>query len=162
MLLQALIDADEQGYRLEIIDGLGVWEVMPARRHIDAEARIEKSVRRDPESETDCGCHVYRDLYVRFPDGSLRRPDVAVYCRIPEEIDEAVTLIPEAVIEIVSAGSERKDLELSPPFYLRQGIKDVIILDPYTDIVWHHKPTGVERHQSPVEVALVCGCRVTV
>ena len=163
MLRQALMDADEQGYRLEIIDGLGVWEVMPSKRHIEAEARIERSVRRNPESASgERGCYVYRDLYVRFPDNSLRRPDVAVYRREPEEEDEAVTLCPEAVIEILSAGSERKDLELSPPFYLRQGIRDVIVLDPYRNIVWHHRPAGVERFDSPVDIALACGCLVTV
>jgi hypothetical protein len=163
MLRKALMDADEQGYRLEIIDGLGVWEVHPARRHIEAEARIERSVRPNPaKPNPDCGCHVYRDLYVKFPDGSLRRPDVAVYCRVPEEEDEAVTLKPEAVIEVVSMGSEKKDLEISPPFYLRQGILDVVVLDPYTGTVWHHRRSGVQRHQSPIDIELECGCIVTV
>jgi Uma2 family endonuclease len=163
LLRQALMDADEQGYRLEIIDGLGVWEVMPSRRHIDAEARIERSVRPDPaKADPSCGCHVYRDLYVRFADGSLRRPDVAIYCQVPQELDEAVTLVPAAVVEIVSAGSERKDLELSPPFYRRHGIEDVVVLDPYSGIVWHHTTVGVARYQSPVDIALQCGCLVTV
>jgi Uma2 family endonuclease len=163
LLRQALIDADDQGFRLEIIDGLGVWEVMPARRHNEAEARIHQSIRPDPASgAAGCDCRSYRDLSVRFPDGSLRRPDVAVYCRTPDEFDEAVTLVPEAVVEVVSAGSERKDLELSPPFYLRQGVKDVIIFDPYTGIVWHHRQTGIARHQTPVDIALECGCCVTV
>ncbi len=155
--------AEEAGYRMEIIDGLGVWEVMPSRRHIEAEARIERSVRRDPQSGSDCGCHAYRDLYVRFPNDSLRRPDVAIFCREPDEQDEAVTLVPEGVVEVVSRGSERKDLELSPPFYLAQGVKDVIVLDPYTGIVWHHRTDrAVERHQSPVDLVLRCGCLVTV
>jgi Uma2 family endonuclease len=161
--MKAIMDADEQGYRLEIIDGLGVWEVMPSKRHIKATARIDRSVRPDPEAENPgCGCVTFADLYVRFPDGSLRRPDVAVYCREPDEEDEAVTLIPEAVIEVLSAGSERKDLELSPPFYLRNGVKDVVVLDPYTDIVWHHRREAVKRLQSPTEIRLACGCLVTV
>src|SRR5271165_5245255 len=92
LLRQALMDADEQGYRLEIMDGLGVWEVFPSLRHIKAEARIEQSIRPDPEGpESACGCHVFRDLYVRFPDGSLKRPDVAIFRSMPEELDEAVT-----------------------------------------------------------------------
>jgi Uma2 family endonuclease len=83
-------------------------------------------------------------------------------CREPDEEDEAVTLLPEAVIEVVSPGSERKDLELSPPFYLRHGIADVIVFDPYTGLVWHHRTGGVERHVSPVDLRLACGCAVTV
>lgn len=158
-----LAQADEAGYRMEIIDGLGVWEVMPSKRHIKAEARIEGSVRLDPKAGSDCGGQAYRDLYVRFPNGSLRRPDVAIYFREPDEDDEAVTLIPEAVVEVVSRGSERKDLEMSPPFYLAQGVKDVVVLDPYTGIVWHHRTDRtVERHQSPVDLSLRCGCLVTV
>jgi len=163
LLRQAILDADEQGFRLEIIDGLGVWEVMPTKRHIKAASRIERSVRPDPDApEPGCECLTYADLYVRFPDDSLKRPDVAIYCREPEEEDEAVTLIPEAVIEVVSHGSERKDLELGPPFYLRQGVKDVLILDPFTGIIWRHRRDGVERFQSPHDFKLECGCLVTV
>lgn len=77
-------------------------------------------------------------------------------------MDEAVTMVPAAVIEVVSAGSERKDLELGPPFYLRHGVPDVVVLDPYTGIVWHHTETGVARHQTPIDIALCCGCLVTV
>ena len=53
-----------------------------------------------------------------------------VLCREPDEEDDAVTLIPEAVIEVVSRGSEMKDLELNPPFYLSRGIKDVVVANP--------------------------------
>lgn len=152
-----LAQADEMGYRLEIIGGLGVWEAMPPLRHIEAARRVEDSFRTTGDQR------VFRDLYVRFPDDSLRRPDVAIYCREPDEEDEAVTLIPKAVVEVVSRGSERKDLELSPPFYLAQGVKDVVVLDPYTGIVWHHRTDRtVERHQSPVDLSLRCGCLVTV
>jgi hypothetical protein len=45
LLRRALLDGNEQGFRLEIIDGLGVWEVMPTKRHIKAASRIERSVR---------------------------------------------------------------------------------------------------------------------
>ena len=131
-----LAQADEAGFRMEIIDGLGVWEVMPSRRrHIEAEARIERSVRPDPDRGSDRGCHSYRDLDVRFPNDSLRRPDVAIFCRRPDEEDEAVTFVPEAVV----------------------------VLDPYTGIVWHHRlDRPVERRQSPVDLVLRGGCLVTV
>ncbi len=41
---------------------------------------------------------------MQFPDGSLRRPDVAIFCREPDEQDDAITLVPEAVIEVVNKG----------------------------------------------------------
>ena len=61
------------------------------------------------------------DVYVSFPDGSLKRPDIAIFCREPDEEDEAIKLVPEAVIEIVGKGYEAKDLELAPQFYLSPG-----------------------------------------
>jgi Putative restriction endonuclease len=68
-----------------------------------------------------CACVHYADIYVAFPDGSLKRPDIAIFCREPEA---------EAVIEVISQGYEFKDLELGPMFYLSQGVKDVVVLDP--------------------------------
>lgn len=159
-LHQALVDADEAGFRLEIMDSLGVWEVQPARRHIAKAKKIEQSIRPAPGSETGCECVTYQDLYIQFPDGSLKRPDISVFCREPDEEDEAVTLVPEAVVEVVSRGSEVKDLELNPPFYLARGVKDVIVVDPYTGQVFHHRRDGVNRLTSPVAIHLECGCQL--
>jgi hypothetical protein len=160
---QAFRDAEELGVRLEIVDGLGIWEAYPALRHISATSRIERSIRPDPvASDSGCDCHSYADLAVRFPDGSLKRPDIAVFCRQPDEMDEAVTLLPEAVIEVVSRGSEVKDLELNPSFYRRHGIPDTIVFNPYNHEVRHYTAAGLTKHLSPVELRLQCGCLVTV
>jgi hypothetical protein len=35
--------------------------------------------------------------------------------------------VPEAVIEIVSPGYTEQDLSINPPWYLSQGVKDVLI-----------------------------------
>jgi Uma2 family endonuclease len=101
-------------------------------------------------------------VYVRFPDGSYKRPDIAVFCREPEELDEAITLLPEAVVEVVSRGYEAKDLEIGPRFYLSQGVKDVVVFDPYTLLVLHLRRDGAFRHVSPVELELKAGCLLTV
>ena len=162
-LAQAFLDADELNLRLEIVDGLGVWEFSPAPRHSNAEERIATSIRRLAGTEGDCGCHRYRDTLVRFANGSIRRPDIAIYCAKLPDTDEAATAIPEAVIEIVSKGSEEKDLVRSPEFYLRYGVKDVVVFDPYTGLVWHHRrDRNPERGVSPVEIAFECGCHATV
>lgn len=102
------------------------------------------------------------DVYVQFPDGSLKRPDISIFYQEPAEEDEAVRLIPEAVIEVVSRGFEAKDLEIGPPFYLSQGVKDVVVFDPHTLLVLHVQQRGVRRYTSPVNLSLLCGytCRV--
>lgn len=66
--------------------------------------------------------------------------------------------MPEAVVEILSAGYEAKDLELGSRFCLAQGVKDVVLLDPRTAAVTHLRQEGSRQLTSPVEIALECGC----
>lgn len=108
--------------------------------------------------------HSISSVYFRFRDGSLKRPDIAVLCRVPreDEMDAALEIVPEAVIEIISEGYEDKDLRLAPGFYLVQGVKDVLIFDPRAKIVWHHRADGVQRHYSAHQFALKCGGICTV
>jgi Putative restriction endonuclease len=95
---------------------------------------------------------------------ALRRSKncLANFCREPEEQDEMITLIPEAVIEVVSKGYEAKDIEIGPRFYLSQGVKDVVVFDPYTLLVLHVRRDSVTRRVSPVQINVECGCRCTV
>jgi Uma2 family endonuclease len=100
--------------------------------------------------------------FLSFPDGSLKRPDIAIFCQEPTEEDEAIKTVLEAVIEIVSKGYEAKDLEIGPHFYLSQGVKDVVVFDPYTLFVLHVRQDGTTRQVSPVAIAFECGCTCTV
>ena len=86
------------------------------------------------------------------------------FYREPDEQDAAaVTLQPEAVIEILSRGYEAKDLEIGVPFYRRMHVKDIIVLDPDTNAVLHWAGQLPARElTSPVEITLQCGCRCTV
>lgn len=102
------------------------------------------------------------DVYVRFPDGSLKRPDISIFRSRPREEESAITMLPEAVVEVVSKGYEAKDLELAPRFYLAQGVKDVVVFDPYTLLVLHFRREGTARHVSPAALELECGCSCQV
>lgn len=154
-----LLTAEQLGIRLEIVAGQPIWEAAPLYRHQKAVDRIRASIR--PDTESGCACVHVADVYVSFADGSLKRPDIAVFGREPDEQDEPVRMVPEAVIEVVSKGYEYKDLELGPPFYLAQGVKDVIVFNPQTLLVLHVRRDRVERMVSPVTIALECGCSVT-
>lgn len=158
-LWKTLMDADEIGIRLEIVNGVPMWEVSPGVRHQGTVDRIRSTIARTADG---CDCVHYADIYVRFPDGSIKRPDVSILCREPDELDEAITLMPEAVIEIVSPGYEAKDLEFGLQFFLAQGVKDVIVFDPRTLVVLHARRDGTKRLVSPVSIALECGCGVMV
>ncbi len=109
---------------------------MPGRRH-------QEAVRHLPEYKNDCGGHSY--------------PDLTVFCREPEE-EGLVTLIPEAVIEIVSPRYETKDLVMGVPFYLAQGVKDVIVFDPRTLAIVYARRDGSRTLISRAVIELQCGC----
>ncbi len=160
-LPNSFLQASELGIRLEIVNGLPLWEAQPVYRHQKQVERIVRSIERLDCS--DCACVHALDVYIQFP-GGLKRPDISIFCREPDESeqDSALTMIPEAVIEVVSKGFEAKDLEIGPPFYLSQGVKDVLVFDPHTLLVLHVRRDGAVRHVSPVQVKLECGCRVRV
>jgi Uma2 family endonuclease len=148
--------AEQLGIRLESVGGLSIWEAQPVYKHQKAVDRIRASIR--AREGAACACVHVADVYVQFRDGSLKRPDVAIFCREPDEQEEAITLLPEAVIEVVSKGYEAKDLEIGPRFYVSQGIKDVVVFDPATLLVLHVTPEGAQRLVSPVRIDLSCGC----
>jgi Uma2 family endonuclease len=154
--------ADDAGVRLEVVGGLPVWEASPNLTHQKAIDRIRAAFTRSEADGTTCQCLHYADLHIKFPDGSDKRPDIAVFCREPTETEAAVTDVPEAVIEILSKGYEKKDLELGPPFYLAQGVKDVVVFDPYTNVIKRFDADGERELHSPATLTLHCGCQVSV
>lgn len=154
-------EADEFGVRLEMVDGQPFWEFQPNYDHQDRIFRMQVSIRRDPDAGSDCGCFQASDVGIVFPDGSIRRPDIAIFCRQPER-RELITLIPEAVVEIVSQRSREKDLKTSPPWYLDIGVKDVLVDDPFTEDIHHFRRDGERRFKTGQTVRLECGCLVDV
>ncbi len=157
---QELLTANELGVRLEIVGGIPLWEAQPVYKHQKAVDRIRASIK--PCMEKACGCVHVADVYVSFPDGSLKRPDISIFCREPDEEEETIKLVPEAVIEVISKGYEFKDLEIGPNFYLAQGVKDVVVFNPYTLVVLHVRKDKVEHGISPMEIELECGCWIKV
>lgn len=158
-----LLQASELGIRLEIVNGLPIWEAQPVYRHQKHVERIVQGITRSNTAKLECECIHAVDIYIQFPNG-LKRPDISIFCREPseEEQDSALTMIPEAVVEVVSKGYEAKDLEIGPPFYLSQGVKDVIVFDPLTLLVLHVRKNRTTRQISPVVIELECGCRLLV
>lgn len=161
-LLERLVQAaDHSQVKLEMTAGMPTWEAMPGFKHQRIVQSVFLSVRRTQGTDSDCGCHRFLDVYIRFPDGSFRSPDVAIYCQEPPDVDGAGDMLPVAVIEIVSAGYEKKD-EIGLPFYLEQGIADVVLYDPRTKEVVHATPSGKTIHTAPVDLTFACGCAVTI
>jgi Uma2 family endonuclease len=159
---ELIMHADTMNVRLEIVRGLPIWEASPVFSHQLHVDRVRQSIH--SKTNTHCNCIHVADVLFKFPDNSLKRPDIAVLCHMPDdkEQDKAITLLPEAVIEIVSEGYEKKDLELAPNFYLSLGIKDVVIFEPGTKIVYHYRKDKNCRLESPAIIDFECGCSCTV
>ena len=161
-MLDVLVQsADHSHVKLQMTDGVTTWEAMPGWRHQRIIIDVYQSVCREKGDAGDCGCHAAVDVMVRFPEGSFRSPDVAIFCKLPPDKDGAVHAVPAAVVEIVSAGYEEKD-RIGLPFYLAQGVLDVVVYDPRTGEVVHATPEGQTIHAAPVDLAFVCGCTVTI
>jgi Uma2 family endonuclease len=154
----------EGAIRLEITGGVPTWEAFPGTRHQRTIDRIRASIA--PISEDDsgeaCACAHLADVLIRFQDGSLKRPDIAIFCAEPPEQDEALTIVPQAVVEIISPGYEYKDLTLNPQFYLAQGVRDVVIVDPRSGVVMHYRADLVANYHRPVSIDFECGCRCRI
>ena len=43
-----------------------------------------------PDSAEPCQCAHLSDVLIRFQDGSLKRPDIAIFCAEPPDQDEAI------------------------------------------------------------------------
>ena len=90
--------------RLEFTAGIPTWEAFPGSRHQYMVDDIRATIQPIAGSEEGCTCVHVADVSIRFRDGSFKRPDIAIYGRRPPEQAEALTEIPEAIIEIISPG----------------------------------------------------------
>ena len=161
LLWQLLAKAEEIGLRLEVTDVGIVWESMPGLRHQELLVQIFGAIQ--PSAQAG-GCECYRalDVYIRFPSGVVKRPDISIFCKRPIDEEGFVHAIPEAVVEITSPESEAKDLVSGPPLYLGNGVKDVLIVHRSVGEVIHWNASGKMSYSSPVQLTLSCGCSVTV
>jgi Uma2 family endonuclease len=160
-MLARLLTAEQLGIRLEIVGGLPIWEASPVWRHQKAIDSIRATI--NPVNHADaCSCVHAADVYVKFPDGSFKRPDISIFCQEPNEDDEAVSLLPEAVIEVLSKGYESKDLDVGVKFYLSQGVKDIIVVNPMTKSILHFVHGEMKQLISPSPIILQCGCACVV
>jgi len=160
LLEEQFAGVSDLGIRIERVGGMTTWEAQPVWQHQTTVDRIRATI--GPIDGHDCGCVHAADVTVLFVDGSEKRPDISIFCRVPDETDTAITLLPEAVIEVISKGYEAKDYEVGVQFYLKMGVKDVITLDPRTLEVRHYREGDVVYHKSPISISLACGCGCVV
>lgn len=154
--------ADASGFKLEITNGIPTWEAFPPLRHQMKVDAVCFSATPNSLHGIREGFTIVRDLTIQFLDGSVKRPDVSIFSTRTIEENTACRQIPEAVIEILSKGYEKKDTEVSLPFYLSWNIPDIVLFDPETNKVSHYHNGQVDEYDSPVDLTFACGCRATI
>ena len=138
-----------------------IWEASPSPLHQIFVRDIEASIRASGEAGDDCASEHIADAYIRLPDSSLVRPDIAIFCAPIPRQREAYAAVPAAVIEIVSPNYEVKDYEELPPVYLANGVRDVVVVDPEQSVFTHYRPGQTRSIQRlPHQLHLACGCEV--
>ena len=152
-------EADSINVKLEVINGIPVWEASPVYKHQKEVSRIVASIQSSTHIAT-------RDTLFKFSQNSWKRPDIAILCAMPDPStqESALEVIPAAVVEIISKNYEYKDLVLAPPFYLENGVLDILIFDPKDNSVLHYRRDFEQpnKYTSPVTLQLECGCEITV
>lgn len=105
---------------LVLSSGKRIWEASPSPLHQMIVDEIRATIQpagAETAGGVDCAGRHLADVYIRLPDGSLVRPDISIFCSRPPRQRQALTLVPPAVIEVVSPNYETKDLEDLPPIY---------------------------------------------
>src|SRR5215213_6827840 len=138
-----------------------IWEASPSPLHQIFVRDIEASIHTSADSDDGCACEHIADAYIRLPDGSLVRPDIAIFCAPIPRQREAYAAVPAVVIEIVSPNYEAKDYEELPPVYLGNGVRDVVVVDPEQSVLTHYRLRHTRSIQRlPHHLQLECGCLV--
>jgi Uma2 family endonuclease len=153
----------DRAIRLLVLgSGKRIWEASPSPFHQMLIDDIRATIQSTEPASDGCGCYHISDVYVRFPDDSLVRPDIAIFCQPPPRQREALRMVPQAVIEVISPNYETKDTDDLPPVYLASGVQDVLVVDPDRQQVLHFHGSSVEARAMPITITLECGCHVTI
>ena len=158
LLQEALQRALKADVRLEFVEGIPTWECGGSTRHQVTITNILKSI--EPGQAIGEPFSIYKVL-ISFPDGSFKQPDISIFGGEPEAGEEALAVIPMAIVEVLSPGFEHKDLLVGPPFYLKHGVLDVVVVDPRAGAGKHFTSEGVTDFASPCKISLQCGCTLT-
>jgi len=155
----------EQGFlRLSMLgpSQIPLWEVSPSVLHQHISREIEQSILPVSDASGSWGCYHLPDIYVRLPDTSLVRPDIAIFCDPIPRQTTAYAAVPAAVIEIISPDYQAKD-DLLALTYLANGVRDVLLVNPETGTFTHHRPgQSISTQPLPQRLTLTCGCQVTL
>jgi Uma2 family endonuclease len=133
----------------EWVNGRALQKVSPRRRHGLAQFRFSAAL--DDWAQEHAAGNVATEWRFHIqPPGEVRRPlvpDVAFlsFDRVPfaeQEGEDEPTVAPDVVVEILSPGDRRRDVDEKLRVYLAAGTKVVFLVDTDTKVVTIHDSLG--------------------
>jgi Uma2 family endonuclease len=137
---------------LEWVNGRTLQKMSPRRKHAVAQGRFWDAL--DAWAREGGRGDVGTEWEFRIaPPGEARRPlvpDVAYlsYDRVPFEDEKAADIpkvAPDAVVEVLSPGDLRRDVDEKIRIYLAAGTNVVFVVDTTDETVTSHNLRGCER-----------------
>ncbi len=146
---------DDDGYRYELVDGVVTVTPSPTPQHQDALreilVQIDMYLRGHPEGK------VFPELDVCLGEGVtggdlVYRPEVIFIRRESlAQMRERVVGPPDLVVEVVSPGSRRYDLETKKDDYERFGVLEYWVIDPPKESMTFFRLQGGRFIEAPPE-----------
>lgn len=153
------LEIDFGEHKAELDNGVIRMMAGGTARHAEVQTNIIAALRQRLRGS---GCKPYgSDMGVETHTGSVRYPDVSVYCgRTDTNDDEKAFNDPRVVVEVLSAGTARTDLRVKLPEYQALASVDTIVfVDIATERLRVVQRTGrsgwaEQAHDSPVDLDL--------
>jgi Uma2 family endonuclease len=146
MTLDEFLALPETEPALEYAEGMVTQKVAPQGRHVFLQLNFTNEVNTFAQS---------RKLALALPElrttyaGLSRVPDVAIYLwhRVPRlpngQIADHFTEPPDVAVEIVSPGQGVTDLVTKCIWYVKNGVRIALIVDPSEDAVLRFRPDAL-------------------
>jgi Uma2 family endonuclease len=131
-----LIPEEQEGDRHELIDGELVVTPVPVMKHQIVSMNLIRHLDRHIVTG-ELGMVFHPPTGIRFTPDNLLVPDICFVAQDrlhvigPKTIDAA----PDLVVEILSPGTRRRDLETKQALYARFGVQEYWVVDPDAETV---------------------------
>jgi Uma2 family endonuclease len=149
--------------RWEIIEGIPVsMSPAPNRYHQRLSFQFLASIARQLSKESDC--EVYHAPFdVRLPVSdeaddfitTVVQPDISIICDKSKLDDKGCRGAPDLVIEILSASTASRDLQIKKDLYEKHGVKEYWIVQPLERIVIVYKLTDVSNENHNINPSII-------
>jgi Uma2 family endonuclease len=147
--------------RWEIIEGIPVsMSPAPNRYHQRISISLLQQILQNHSKES--GCEVYHAPFdVRLPasDGvddfitTVVQPDISIICDKSKLDDKGCRGAPDLIMEILSASTASRDLQIKKDLYEKHGVKEYWIVQPMEGIVIVYKLTDATNENHDINAS---------